>query len=237
MLIAICDDERVHREHTAALARAELAEYEADIDCFESARALLLAMSAGDYTPDIAILDIQMDGMDGISLAKRLNGLAPDCRIIFLTSFLSFATEVYSTEHVYFIVKSEIRKRLGDALRKAATTLPMSAAHPAVVCISGRAGAEVIPMRDILYMERAGRKTRVVTIGGERLTSQPPAELLGSGMEGSFIRCHNSFWVNLLKISALGKDDFVLDDGSSVPISRGYKQRARTCFFDSLVGK
>ena len=31
---------------------------------------------------------------------------APFCQIIFLSSYLSYATEVYETEHIYFILKS-----------------------------------------------------------------------------------------------------------------------------------
>ena len=105
--IAICDDERIHRRHTAELIDSALAARSADISCFDSSEALLQAVVSG-YAPDIAVLDIQMGEMDGISLAKRLNALTPSCRIIFVTSYLAFATEVYSTEHVYFILKSQM---------------------------------------------------------------------------------------------------------------------------------
>ena len=103
--IAICDDERIQRRHTAELIDSALAARSADISCFDSSEALLQAVVSG-YAPDIAVLDIQMGEMDGISLAKRLNALTPSCRIIFVTSYLAFATEVYSTEHVYFILKA-----------------------------------------------------------------------------------------------------------------------------------
>ena len=88
LCIAICDDERIHLRHTAELIDSALAARSADISCFDSSEALLQAVVSG-YAPDIAVLDIQMGEMDGISLAKRLNALTPSCRIIFVTSYLA----------------------------------------------------------------------------------------------------------------------------------------------------
>ena len=59
------------------------------------------------------------------------------------------------------------------------------------------------------------------------------AELL-SGHEERFIRCHQSIWVNPQWVSAMKSDEFLLKDGASLPISRGYKQSARDAFFASL---
>ena len=42
----------------------------------------------------------------------------------------------------------------------------------------------------------------------------------------SFVRCHQSFWVNAEKISALVGKSFLLVDGSKVPISCTYRQSA-----------
>lgn len=188
LCIAICDDERIHLRHTAELIDSALAARSADISCFDSSEALLQAVVSG-YAPDIAVLDIQMGEMDGISLAKRLNALTPSCRIIFVTSYLAFATEVYSTE--------------------------------------------LIPVKDVKYVERLGRKTHVVAAGSELWSAHAPAELL-SGHEERFIRCHQSIWVNPQWVSAMKNDEFMLKDGASLPISRGYKQSARDAFFASL---
>ena len=52
--IAICDDERIHRRHTAELIDSALAARSADISCFDSSEALLQAVVSG-YAPDIAV--------------------------------------------------------------------------------------------------------------------------------------------------------------------------------------
>lgn len=67
--VAICDDEKLHREHTARIVCEKLAPRQPETDCFDSAEAMLRTIDAGDYTPDIAVLDIQMGETDGIALA------------------------------------------------------------------------------------------------------------------------------------------------------------------------
>ena len=49
-----------------------------------------------------------MDGMNGIELANELNSTLPECRIIYLTGYLDYAPDVYTTEHVWFVLKDRI---------------------------------------------------------------------------------------------------------------------------------
>ena len=85
---------------------------------FASPAVLLQEIGAHGYTPDIAIVDIQMDEMSGIELAKRINTVLPQCAIIFATSYLSFATDVYETEHAYFILKVNLTGALRPPCKK-----------------------------------------------------------------------------------------------------------------------
>ncbi|EKC47003.1 Response regulator of the LytR/AlgR family, partial [human gut metagenome] len=65
-------------------------------------------------------------GTGGIRLAQSMKHYAPFCQIIFLSSYLSYATEVYETEHIYFILKSQLHQRIGPALHQALTALGRS---------------------------------------------------------------------------------------------------------------
>lgn len=231
--IAICDDEKLHRDYAAKLTAREAAAYQPEIETFESAAALESAMSNSDYIPDIAILDIQMEGTDGITLARRINAADPLCRIIFLTSYLHFATDVYSAEHIYFIVKKEIESRIGPALTKAITELSSARCVVPSITVKSGAATTVLPLGDILFLERTGRKTRIVASSGELRSAAAPAELLGTA-ETHFIRSHQSFWVNPGKIVTMQHDAFLLTDGTRVPISRSCRQEAKTLFFVAL---
>jgi NarL family two-component system response regulator LiaR len=43
---------------------------------------------ATEYRPDIVLMDLVMEGMDGIETTRKLLQLYPDCKVIVLTSFL-----------------------------------------------------------------------------------------------------------------------------------------------------
>lgn len=231
--IALCDDDKLHLEHAKKLIGSHLSEYDHFIDGFENSEALLRAMEIGDYFPDIAVLDIKMDGADGISLAKRLNELAPRCQIIFLTGYIDYATEVYSVEHVYFVLKSEAETRIGDALNKALEALMTGKTRVPTITAKAAGVVKLIQVNSIRYIERVGRKSRIVTDEAEFVASQAPTELVEGNMQ-YFLRCHQSFWVNLGKISTLKNDEFYLDDNTHIPIGRTFRHEARARFFEYL---
>lgn len=58
----------------------------------------------------ILFMDIEMPGESGIDLAMEVNRKWPECRIIYLTNYWSYAMDVYETHHVYYIVKENSRK-------------------------------------------------------------------------------------------------------------------------------
>ena len=118
--IAVCDDDELHRKRTVALIRNTPGFENSLIREFSRAENLLDSISEDHYLPDVAVLDIQMDEMDGIELAMRLNRSVPECQIIFLTGYISYATRAYDAEHVFYVLKTETDSRLGTALNKAA---------------------------------------------------------------------------------------------------------------------
>ena len=228
--IAVCDDERVHGLRTREVILSHGGVQDTEVQLFETPDALLDAIRLRDYSPQVAVLDIRMVGMDGIQLAEQINDLLPQCAVIFLTAFLEYATDVYETRHVYFILKSELEQRIGSALEKAFNVKEIS---PCLYLSSGAAVKSVL-LRDILYLERILHKTKVCTRNGAETVTASPAELLKDVPEGTFIRCHQSYWVNYGHIAAMEKNEFVLSDGTQIPISRTFRGSARAAFFSDM---
>ena len=106
--IAVCDDEKLYLNEVLKILHETLDGTPNKIQTFQNSAALIAAVEEDGYIPDIAVLDICMDGVDGITLAKQLNKASPTSKIIFISSYSGYLMDVYETEHVYFVLKGVV---------------------------------------------------------------------------------------------------------------------------------
>lgn len=231
--IAVCDDEKLYLNEVLQILHDTLGDTPNRIQTFQNSAALLAAVEEDGYIPNIAVLDIRMDEVDGITLAKQLNRASPTSKVIFISSYSGYLMDVYETEHVYFVLKPNMEERLPVALQKAL------ASTDNVKTLSVKSGSyhQRIRLDAILYIERLKHKTIVHTDEGDIETAQLPKTLIDSGgVQADLIRCHQSFWVCSKAIAAMEREQFKLRDGSFVPISRTYRNESRKAFFELLAG-
>lgn len=95
-----------------------------------------------------------------------------------------------------------------------------------------------IALDRVLCLERFLHRTVIHMTDGDLETTQDPRELLESGQaEDHFIHCHKSFWVNEQMIASMERDNFRLNGGMLIPISRSHRDAARAAFFRLLAGR
>lgn len=112
MRIMAVDDEEL------ALADIEGLLREADPTCtcvgFQLPREALAY--AREHPVDVAFLDIEMPGMRGIELARALKDVNPEVRIVFVTSYDSYAVEAFSVRATGYLLKparvEDVRREL-----------------------------------------------------------------------------------------------------------------------------
>lgn len=202
-----------------------------ELKIFSGSRALISAITEDGYLPNIAVLDIVMPGDNGIELAKQLNLVCPSCSIIFLSAHLSLATEVYETRHSYFVLKNQAEGKISAAIKKALE----EQTSRENICIRCNGREQLLPVSEVLFMERKLKKTSVVQLSGyEYLVSAKPDELLQPLKASPFVRCHQSYWVNLEYISSMSAESFLLTTGQAVPISRSRRAEAKAAFHSAL---
>lgn len=225
--IVVCDD--TPRDREAIRDAIALTAPEAQVRLFSAPGELLKAAEEG-FRPDLAVLDIQLEGMDGIALANRLGALHPGCRIIFISEYLGYATEVYAVRHSYFLLKSQLRERMGAAIRRAVEDL---GSLPRL-SFQMRGQLQTVDVSGVLYLERVLRKTYVHCAERCYETTEHPREILRRANSVLFCQCHQSFWVNLARVDAMTGETFTLMGGQQVPISRSFHKSVQTRFFAHL---
>lgn len=74
------------------------------------------------YKPDVVLMDLVMDGMDGVETTAKLLELYPDCKVIVLTSYLddSKLYPVIEAGAFSYLLKTSRANEIADAIRAAA---------------------------------------------------------------------------------------------------------------------
>jgi two-component system, NarL family, response regulator LiaR len=77
---------------------------------------------ATEYRPDVVLMDLVMEGMDGIETTRKLLQLYPDCKVIVLTSFLDDEKmyPVIEAGAFSYLLKTSRASEIAQAIRAAA---------------------------------------------------------------------------------------------------------------------
>lgn len=222
--VLIIEDIAAQAEQISAIARS-VSPPATILEVYSSAEAF---HEAPFTIPDIALLDIELPGESGIALADWLNHAAPHCQIIYLTGYLDYAVDVYQTEHFWFVTKERMAELLPSVFKQALERFRQRAKE--VLVLSSKAGQQALLQDEILYLERIKRKSYIVTRNGTISSSEPLSTLLERLNGALFVRCHNSFAVNIRHIQILRRTELVMDDGAIVLISRPYQAKVKEQF-------
>ena len=110
-MTAICvDDEPLVLQLTLSLFR--------DLPGFQEVEGFAGPLEALDWlenhTPDIALLDIDMPGMNGLELARRIRDMHPDTAVIFLTGYSEYALDAFQLHASGYLMKPINREKLAS---------------------------------------------------------------------------------------------------------------------------
>jgi len=152
--ILLADDQSLIRSALAALLALE-SDFTVVADV---GRGDEVIPAARDHRPDVALLDIEMPGIDGLAAAAALTREVPECKVIILTTFgrAGYLRRALESGAKGFIVKDVPSEQLADAVRRvAAGELVVDPALAAATIASGPSpltGRE----RDVLAAARHG---------------------------------------------------------------------------------
>ena len=227
--IAIADDNALHLNELRRQLQNIMQDKIQSISEFSSAKDLVRYIDKHGFPFDIIITDIDFgeDGVTGIKLADEIHKVSPACRVIFCTGYLNFATEVYSTEHTYFILKTELAQRLPEALDKAFASL--DSLTGSMVHISSKGKEHIVNRNEILYLERSIRITRI-HYREDSIECSETIESLTERLGDNFIQCHKSYTVNLEYVRMYRKNAVTLSGGEEIPVSRAHSQEMHDAF-------
>ena len=241
MNIAVCDDQPEVLDVVENMLR-KIPEVER-VETYQDIRHMRDEFEDGKR-PDVLIMDIcheyntkipeTEERQEGIDYAYELNQKFPELQIIYLTGY----TTRYS-QHIFLkpvnLVGYLPKPVSADILEKLLKIAKERRAQEDEkrVTIMCRNHQEIFYLNEIWYLESSAHRTMIHTYENEQVCHDKISDL-EERMGETFVRCHQSFLVNMKYIRRVEHDRFKLENGKEIPISKKRYMEARARYFQYL---
>ena len=227
MNIAICDDVAEDAEEIRGylLSYFEQNGFTGNIRLFSSGEELLDDFEPGRF--DVLFLDIFLKGISGVELARRIRESDQSCLLVFVTVSDSHMRDGFALRAASYVEKPLTPAKIEVALTQCRSLFLKNARYLEVTLT--QRGFKV-PLTRLVCAEVAGRSILLHTDIGETFETRMSMDQAQKQMEGApFIRCHNSYAVNMNYIQDIQGNDLILKNGLVVPIRKnGRKEVVNT---------
>jgi DNA-binding LytR/AlgR family response regulator len=251
----IVDDEQLARDELAYLLKGI-----GDVEVVAQGKNGVEGVNlVREHSPDLLFLDVQMPGLDGFGVIKKLlDKKVPLPKIVFATAFDQYAVKAFEVNAVDYLLKPFDRKRVAQSVEKARAKLETNSAssdrietlmrmlesqkpQASKILLKAAGRLFLVNQKDICFASIEDGLITVVTSGASGMEGHSNCrtleELMDSLEPALFWRTHRSYLVNINRIKEVVpwfKSSYQLrmDDKkqSEIPVSRTQTKRLRELF-------
>lgn len=198
---------RFQQEHT---------DFQYTLECYNSAVKFL---ETYQRDTDLLFLDIQVPDMLGIDVARRIREVDQNVMIIFLTNLTQYAIDGYSVNAFDYILKPLNYFSFSRKLQRALRMLSYRSSKQ-TLDVKTKEGGMRLAVDTIIYIEVSAHDIYIHTIT-EQIKQWGTLSKYEKLLKNEhFIRCGSSFLVNLKYVREIRRDQVLMANSDSVPISR-----------------
>ena len=251
--VVIVDDEQLARDELSYLLKSV-----DDVNVVAQGQNGLEAVNlVKEFSPDLLVIDVQMPGLDGFGVLKKLlDKKLPIPQIIFATAFDQYAVKAFEVNAIDYLLKPFDKKRVVQAIDKARKKiLGASAGTDKLDTLMKMLESQQRPQNSKVLLRSAGRlllvdqkdlcfasiEDGIISVVATNLEGQSNCRTLEELLEGldpeTFWRAHRSFVVNINRIKEVVpwfKSSYQLrmEDRkqTEIPVSRAQTKRLRELF-------
>lgn len=194
---------------------------------FTSSAGALERIAGGGV--DIAFLDIQMPGMNGLELARMAREYGT--RTVFVTAYRDFAVEGFRVQAVDYLLKPASFADFREAVERCMATQPkelrqsLPRAVPSIIIKSDYKSIPVA-LDNVLFVEGLKDYVKIHIVGRERpiITQMSLKALEGMLPEEDFMRVHRSYIIARKKVKSFSRNSVQIAS-ADIPIGETYRGR------------
>jgi len=174
-------------------------------------------------------LDIQMNKLNGLELAKKIN---PTLKIVFTTAYPDYALQGYELDVADYLLKPFSFERFNRSIHKVTALLngknnlqipKLKLDFQDVIFVRADYKTQKIRIMDILYIEGSGNYVTIHTTKIKYLVLQNLKSFEEQLTPYQFIRVHKSFIISLIHLDSIEKSHVKIGD-QEIPLSESYKE-------------
>jgi two-component system LytT family response regulator/two-component system response regulator LytT len=246
--VLIVDDEQLARDEL----RFQLEQLDGVVMVGEAGNGIEALECIERLKPDVVFLDVQMPGLNGFEVARRVIERQLGCHVVFVTAFDQYAIEAFEVNAVDYLLKPVDPPRLDQALQRARRLIesefPLNEQLEKIVKLVGerhqRRGQTAVKVGerfllvqadDIIFASLNGDTITIVTGHVSGTSNYRTLDELQARLDPEvFWRVHRSHLVNINKIKEIVpwfSRNYILrmKDGKAteIPVSRSQTKRLR----------
>ncbi len=233
MYILICDDNSLESMSLVDLLNDYFSDksFNYEIDCYENGKSLLYDIQDGKQA-DVIFLDVYMDDILGIEVAKKLRKCGYKGNIVFITATADFAIYGYDVGAVGYLLKPCCYDKLCKVMNRI-----MQGFHMDLYSIRYRNSVVRLQLNNILYVESINSKCILHSnTGDDYVIYKRLNDIENELNDDRFLRCHQSYLVNMNYIQRADKS-FELTNGDTVCIRQRELKNIKDRYFDYIKRK
>ena len=218
MRVVICDDELLQREELREYIYKVFEEVKEELELliFKSAEEVLKEKYVLNHT-DIFILDIKMDEVSGMDLAKIIRKENDISEIIFITSLVDYIQEGYIVRAYRYLLKPINYEELKTHLLSCINDIKKKKDN--FMMIENKGIVHKVPINEIMYIEVIKKELTIHTKHTNYKTKSSMDKVEKELEKFKFYRCHKSYLVNMKYIETIDKNEIIIN-GNKIPASK-----------------
>lgn len=207
--------------------------YKFDFICFINGNDI----STEQIKADFAFIDIEMPGVNGLTVTKHLQKINPNIIIFIVTSFQGYLDDAMDLNVFRFLSKPIDENRF---FRSMEIALNLHKQSTEKIILDYFDECHNIFTIDILYLTIENRKTKIITKNNEYISNKK-FDYWKNYLKSYdyFAQSHYSFIVNLKNVTDFDKNEITLSVDSKkvkVPISRSFYASFKKAFYEYMGG-
>lgn len=176
----------------------------------------------------LCFLDIKMPGMDGVKLAEEIRKKNGRMMLVFLSSYLEYATEGYKVKAFDYLLKINVDAKWDALVERVIRQL----ADDREKIYRVMAGAKVVtvPLDDIIYVYKEGNYCHFVLMGWQKdIAERKSMWKLEEELKPYkyFVYAKRGYIINIRKIREYKVREVIMENGDVIPIGRMHIDRIK----------